>query len=358
MTTSNVRFSGGTHDANPASGQPRATPAARIARRTGWRRLAAAGSGLAILLSGNPVLAQGAYPTKPIKFVVPFPPGGSSDVLARLLGQKLSEGLAQPVTIENRPGAGGNIGAEYMTRQAPDGYNIVLGSSTQLATNIHLYKRLGYDPISDFTPVAMVAVGGSILVVHPSVPVKTVAEMIALARAQPGKLNYGSGGVGTPAHVIGESFKSVVGVDLTHVPYKGTGVAVVDLVAGQLDLIFSDMVPTTPQVKAGKLRPLAVTGDKRSALFPEVPTLAESGINLTVGQTWWAILGPKGMPDAVVKRLNAETEKILKQPDLIERYSALGIATHYTTPEGVLERIRRDSPEFGKVLRAAGVQPE
>ncbi len=324
-----------------------------LLRRCGGALLAC---GLA--LAGAGASAQTTYPNKPIKFVVPFPPGGSSDVLARLLGQKLSESLGQPVTVENRPGAGGNIGAEYITRQPADGYNIVLGSSTQLATNIHLYKRLGYDPLTDFTPVSMVAVGGSILVVHPSVPVKTVADLIALAKAQPGKLNYGSGGVGTPAHVIGESFKSVVGVNLTHVPYKGTGVAVVDLVAGQLDLIFSDMVPTTPQIKGGKLRPLAVTGDKRSPLFPEVPTLAESGINLTVGQTWWAILGPKGMPDAVVKRLNAETEKILRQPDLIERYSALGISTHFTSPEGVLERIRRDSPEFGKVLRAAGVQPE
>ncbi len=303
-------------------------PAAKAARRAGWRRFAAASVAAAIALTGTAALGQGTYPTKPIKFVVPFPPGGSSDVLARLLGQKLSEALAQAVTVENRPGAGGNIGAEYMTRQAADGYNIVLGSSVQLATNIHLYKRLGYDPMNDFTPVSMVAVGGSILVVHPSVPVKTVTELIALARQQPGKLNYGSGGVGTPAHVIGESFKTVVGVNLTHVPYKGTGLAVVDLVAGQLDLIFSDMVPTTPQIRAGKLRPIAVTGDKRSQLFPEVPTLAESGINLTVGQTWWAILGPKGMPEAVVRRLNAETEKILKLPDLIERYATLGIATH------------------------------
>ncbi len=310
------------------------------------------------VLAAPAVLAQGAYPNKPIKFVAPFPPGGSSDVLARLLGQKLSDGLGQPVTVENRGGAAGNIGSEYVAKQPGDGYTILLGSSVPLATNIHLYKRLGFDPLNDFTPIGMIAVAGSVLVVHPSVPVNTLAELIAHLKANPGKLNYGSGGTGTPAHIIAEAFKTAVGVSMVHVPYKGTGVAVVDLVAGQVNLIFSDMVPTVPQIRAGKLRPLAVTLEKRSPALPDVPTLAELGVNIRTGETWWSIMGPKGVPEPVVQRLNAELAKILKMPDVLERYAQLSISTHHSSPQGVIDRIKRDTPEFGKVLQAAGIQPE
>lgn len=303
-------------------------------------------------------LAQGTYPVKPIKFVAPFPPGGSSDVLARLIGQKLSETLGQPVTVENRGGAAGNIGSEFVAKQPGDGYTILLGSSVPLATNIHLYKRLGFDPLNDFTPIGMIAVAGSVLVVHPTVPVNSVAELIAHAKANPGKLNYGSGGTGTPAHLIAEAFKTATGVSMVHVPYKGTGVAVTDLVAGQLNLIFSDMVPTVPQIRAGKLRPLAVTLEKRSPALPDLPTLAELGVNIKTGETWWAIMGPKGVPDTVVQRINSDLAKILKMPDVIERYAQLSISPHHSTPQGVIDRIKRDTPEFGKVLQAAGIQPE
>jgi len=322
------------------------------------RMIAAATLAAATLLPVSPAHAQSAWPNRAIKFVAPFPPGGSSDVLSRLVGQKLADALGQPVTVENRGGAAGNIGSEYVAKQPADGYTILLGSSVPLATNIHLYKRLGFDPIEDFTPVGMIAVAGSVLVVHPSVPVNTVAELTAYAKANPGKLNYGTGGVGTPAHIIAESFSTVMGVKMVHVPYKGTGVAVVDLVAGQVNLIFSDMVPTIPQIKAGKLRPLAVTLAQRSPVLPDLPTLDEVGVKIRTGETWWAIMGPKGMPAPIVERLNAELAKLLKLPDVLERYSTLGISPHHSSPQGVLDRIRRDTPEFGAVLKAAGIQPE
>ena len=310
------------------------------------------------LLAASTGFAQSPYPSKPIRFIAPFPPGGSSDVLGRLLGLKLAEALGQPVTIENRGGAGGNIGSEYASKLPADGYSWLLGSSPALATNIHLYKRMGFDPFNDFAPVSMIGVSGSVLVVHPSVPVNTVAELIALAKAQPGKLNYGSGGIGTPAHVITESFKTVVGVDMVHVPYKGTGVAVVDLVAGQLNLIFSDMVPTIPQIKAGKVRPLAVTLAQRLPALPDVPTLSEVGVSVKVGETWWALMLPKGAPAAIIDKLNIEMGRVLKLPEVIERMASLGVAPMHSTPQGVIDRMNRDSPEFGKVLKAAGVQPE
>ncbi len=310
------------------------------------------------LLAASTGFAQSPYPSKPIRFIAPFPPGGSSDVLGRLLGLKLAEALGQPVTIENRGGAGGNIGSEYASKLPADGYSWLLGSSPALATNIHLYKRMGFDPFNDFAPVSMIGVSGSVLVVHPSVPVNTVAELIALAKAQPGKLNYGSGGIGTPAHVITESFKTVVGVDMVHVPYKGTGVAVIDLVAGQLNLIFSDMVPTIPQIKAGKVRPLAVTLAQRLPALPDVPTLSEVGVSVKVGETWWALMLPKGAPAAIIDKLNIEMGRVLKLPEVIERMASLGVAPMHSTPQGVIDRMNRDSPEFGKVLKAAGVQPE
>ncbi len=310
------------------------------------------------LLAASTGFAQSPYPSKPIRFIAPFPPGGSSDVLGRLLGLKLAEALGQPVTIENRGGAGGNIGSEYASKLPADGYSWLLGSSPALATNIHLYKRMGFDPFNDFAPVSMIGVSGSVLVVHPSVPVNTVAELIALAKAQPGKLNYGSGGIGTPAHVITESFKTVVGVDMVHVPYKGTGVAVIDLVAGQLNLIFSDMVPTIPQIKAGKVRPLAVTLAQRLPALPDVPTLSEVGVGVKVGETWWALMLPKGAPAAIIDKLNVEMGRVLKLPEVIERMASLGVAPMHSTPQGVIDRMNRDSPEFGKVLKAAGVQPE
>lgn len=302
--------------------------------------------------------AQGAYPTRPIKFIAPFPPGGASDLITRLVGQKFAEALGQAVTVENRGGAAGNIGTEYAAKQPNDGYTLVLGNSATFATNPNIYKRMPFDVINDFAPVSLVAVAGSILIVHPSVPANNVAELVTYLKANPGKFNFSSGGSGTPAHVIGESFKSLMGVSMTHVPYKGTALAVADLVAGQIQVCFADMVPAVPQIKAGRARALAVTSEQRSALFPDLPTLAESNVPVKVGQTWWSVMAPKGTPRPIIDRLNAAVAHLITLPDVKERFATLGVFPVHTTPEAVIERIKTDTPEFGKVLRAAGVEPE
>ena len=326
--------------------------------RASLRLLAVLIVGMAGALAVSGASAQGGYPNRPIKFIAPFPPGGASDVITRLISQKLAEALGQPVTVENRGGAAGNIGTEYASKQPADGYTLLLGNSATFATNPNLYKRMPFDPITDFAPVTLVATAGSILVVHPSVPANSVAELIAHLKANPGKLNFSSGGNGTPAHVIGESFKSLMGVSMTHVPYKGTALAVADLVAGQVQVCFADMVPAVPQIRAGKIRALAVTSENRSAILPDLPTLAESNVPVKVGQTWWSMMTPKGTPRPIIDRLNAEVAKIMKLPDVQERYASLGVFTAHTTPEAVIDRIKADTPEFGKVLRAAGVEPE
>jgi len=304
------------------------------------------------------VQAQSAYPSRPIRFIAPFPPGGSSDVLCRLLGAKLGEGLGQVVTVENRPGAGGNIGHEFAAKQPPDGYTILISSSSTLATNPHLYKRLGFDPVGDFAPISMVASAGQVLVVHPAVPAKSVAELIALAKARPGQLNFGSGGKGIQSHISAEMFKAAAGVDIVHVPYKGTVQAVSDLVAGQVQLVFADMVPAMPHIRAGRLRALAVTTEKRSPVLPDVPTMIEAGIPGYRAGVWWAVLAPRGTPAAVVKRLNAELGRVVALADVREKYASLGVETEHSTPEEVTARIKADTLEVAKVLAAAGVEPE
>jgi tripartite-type tricarboxylate transporter receptor subunit TctC len=302
--------------------------------------------------------AQGSYPSRPIRFIAPFPPGGSSDVLCRLLRQKLSESLGQPVAVENRPGAGANIGHEFAAKQPPDGYTILLSSSSTLATNPHLYRHLGFDPIGDFSPISMVASAGQVLVVHPSVPARSVAELVALAKAQPGKLNFGSGGKGIQSHISGEMFKSAAGVDIVHIPYKGTVQAVSDLVAGQVQLVFADMVPAMPHIKAGRVRALAVTTEQRSPLLPDVPTMIESGIAGYRAGVWWAVMAPKGTPEVIVNRLNAELGRIVKVPEVREKYASLGVSPEHSTPQFVTERIKADTQRVALVLKAAGVEPE
>jgi tripartite-type tricarboxylate transporter receptor subunit TctC len=311
-----------------------------------------------IVCTTGVALAQTAYPVKPLRLIAPFPPGGTTDVLSRLVAQKLSDTLGRQVVVENRPGAGGNIGHEAAAKAAPDGYTIVMSSNAALVTNPHLYKRLGFDPINDFAPISIVAKAGQVLVIHPSVPAKNVKELIALAKANPGKLNFGSGGRGTPAHVAGEIFKSVTRIDIVHVPYKGGILAVMDTVAGQIDMSFADMAPAVPQIKAAKLRALAVTSDERSPVLPDVPTMVQAGIEGSSPQTWWALLAPKGTPPAVIMRLNGDVAQIMKVADVQERYTTLGITPAHSTPEQIIENIKRESPAMGKVLKAAGVEPE
>ena len=312
----------------------------------------------AVLLLPAAAPAQDAWPSRPLRMVAPFPPGGTTDVLGRIIAQRLSDALGRQVVVENRPGAGGNLGNEFAARLPPDGYNILLSSSAQLVTNVHLYKRLGFDPLNDFSPVSQVASSGQVLVVHPSIPVKTVQQLVAIARAKPGSLNFGSGGRGTPAHVAGEVFQVATGTKLVHVPYKGGGLAVVDLVAGQIDMVLSDMAPAVPQVKAGKLRALAVTSERRSPALPDVPTLAEAGIKGSIPDVWWVLMTPRGTAPAVVARLNAEVGTMMKSPELQERFAQLGITPLHSTPERVTELIRLETPAIGKALKAAGIEPE
>jgi tripartite-type tricarboxylate transporter receptor subunit TctC len=313
----------------------------------------------AIVVCGTSTMTYAqTYPAKNVRLIAPFPPGGTTDVLSRLVAQKLSDTLGRQVIVENRPGAGGNIGHEFAAKTPPDGYNLVMSSNAALVTNPFLYKRLGFDPLNDFSPIAIVAKAGQVLAVHPSVPARNVKELIALAKANPGKLNFGSGGRGTPAHVAGEIFKSVTGINIVHVPYKGGVLAVMDTVAGQVEMTFADMAPAVPQIKAGKLRALAVTTDERSEALPDVPTMVQAGVKGSSPQTWWALLSPKGTPPAIITRLNTDLAQILKLPDVQERYATLGILPAHSTPDQVLEAVKRETAAMGKVLKAAGVEPE
>jgi tripartite-type tricarboxylate transporter receptor subunit TctC len=234
----------------------------------------------------------------------------------------------------------------------------LISSSSTLVNNLYLYKHHAFDVFTDFAPISMVASAGQVLVVHPSVPARSVAELIALARAQPGKLNFGSGGKGIQSHISGEMFKSAVGVDIVHVPYKGTVQAVSDLVAGQVQMVFSDMVPAMPHIRAGRLRPLAVTTRERSSVLPDVPTMIESGVPDYESGVWWAVLSPKGTPAPIVNRLNAELGRIVKLPDVQEKYASLGVSTEHSTPAYVIERMRAEGPRLAAALKAAGIEPE
>jgi len=312
---------------------------------------------LAVAFWSAVAAAQG-YPAKPIRFIAPFPPGGSSDVLCRILGQKLGELTGQAVVVENRAGASGNIGHEFAAKQPADGYTLVLSNNSALAINPHLFKRLGFDPQADFAPVSMVASAGQVLVVHPSVPAANVRELIALAKAKPGQLHFGSGGKGIPSHIAGETFKVAAGVDIVHVPYKGTVQAVGDLVSGQVQLVFSDMVPAVPHIRAGKLRPLAVTVGQRSAALPDVPTVDEAGLPGFRSVVWWAVLVPKATPQGIVSRLNGYFGRVVAAPDVQERYASLGVFTEHSTPQQVTERVNADLQEFARILKAAGVEAE
>jgi tripartite-type tricarboxylate transporter receptor subunit TctC len=317
------------------------------------------GCSLAAILLGTVaplLLAQGPYPVKPVRLIAPFPPGGTTDVLCRLVAQKLTDALGRQVVVENRPGAGGNIGHEYAARAAPDGYTLLLSATGALVTNQFLYKRLGFDPQNDFAPVSLVATSGPVLVVHPSVPARSVRELIVLAKARPGQLNYGSGGECDRASWAGVQDRDRG--QYRPCPVQGGGMAVTDLVAGHIELSFADMVPSVPHIKSGRLRALAVTSEQRSPALPELPTMAEAGVKEPFPQTWWAITAPKGTPVAIISRINAELAQIMKQPDLREKYTGLGLFPVHTTPERVLELVKLGAPQMERILRAAGVQPE
>lgn len=305
-----------------------------------------------------PAAAQDAYPGKPVRLIAPFPPGGTTDVLCRLIAQKLSTAFGRQVIVDNRPGAAGSIGHAVAAKSPADGYTLLLTTKGGLVINPFLYKQLPFDPLNDFAMISVVISAGPVLVVHPSVPVHNVKELIALARARPGQLNYGSGGVGTTAHVVGEFMQTITGIKMVHVPYKGGAVGLMDLMAGQTDLQFGDMVPSVPLIRAGKLRGLAVTTGQRSNALPNMPTMAESGFKEQFPNQWWGIAAPKGTPRPIIDRVNAELAKIVKSQDVLERFDSFGVFPEYTTPEQMLEIVKAEGPPMRKLLQAAGIKPQ
>ncbi len=309
-------------------------------------------------LDAAPVRAQDAYPTKPVRLIAPFPPGGTTDVMCRLIAQKLSGAFGRQVIVDNRPGAAGSIGHDVAAKSAPDGYTLLLTTKGGLVINPYLYKKLPFDPLNDFALISIVISAGPVLVVHPSVPARNVQELVALAKARPGQLNYGSGGVGTTAHIAGEFIQTITGIKMVHVPYKGGAVGLIDLIAGQTDLQFGDMVPSVPHVRAGKLRGLAVTSTQRSKALPEIPTMAESGVKQEFPSQWWGVAAPRGTPRPIVDRVNAELGRIVKASDVLERFDGLGVFAEHTTPEKMLEIVKAEGPPMGRLLKAAGVQAQ
>ncbi|REE90876.1 Bug family tripartite tricarboxylate transporter substrate binding protein [Cupriavidus plantarum] len=301
--------------------------------------------------------AADAYPTKPITLIVPWAAGGSTDILARVLSEHLTKSLGQPVIVDNRPGASGNIGSAFVARAQPDGYTLLVGSMSTHAMNPALMPKMPFKGVDDFTPLGLLAYVTNTMVVHPSVPAKSVKELIDYAKANPGKIAYASAGSGSTNHLSAVLFAKMAGIEMLHVPYKGGAPAVVDLVAGQTQLLFSAGTQTLPHVNAGKLRLLAVTEAKRSPLLPNVPTVAETlpGYELSV---WYGAFGPKGMPADLVKRLNAEINKVMTLPEVKAQMDKIGVETATSTPQDFGKILRRDADRYGKLIRELGIQAE
>lgn len=305
----------------------------------------------ALALAGN--AAAQSYPAKQISIVVPYPPGGPTDIVARVIGQKLAERVGQPVMIDNRAGAGGNIGASAVAKAAPDGYTLLLGTTAH-AINPHLFKSLDHDILKDFTPVVLLTSLPLGVVAHPSVPAKNIKELIALAKTKP--LTYASSGNGQSTHLAAELFKSMTGTQLTHVPYKGSAPALTDLVGGQVDLMFNTLLSSMPHVKAGRLNALAVTTAKRSASAPDLPTIAEAGVPGYEADAWSGLLAPAGTPAAVVTKLNKEINAILQEPDVKKRFLEDGADLVGGTPDQFDKHLRNEVKKWGEVVKVSGAR--
>jgi tripartite-type tricarboxylate transporter receptor subunit TctC len=311
----------------------------------------------ALALASAPLApAQSAYPARSVRLVVPFPPGGTTDILARAAAQKLTEAWGQQVIVDNRPGAGGNIGAELVAHAPPDGYTMLMGTVGTHAINASLYSKMPYDHIKDFAPVILVAGVPNVLVVNPALPVNNVQELIAYAKANPGKLNFASSGNGTSIHLSGELFKSLTGVQMTHVPYKGSALALTDLVGGQVQLMFDNLPSSLQFIKAGKLKALAVTSTTRAAALPDVPTMVEAGVPGFEASAWFGILAPAGTPRDVITRTNAEIVKWLASPDAREKLSAQGAIAAGGTPEDFARHIAAETAKWAKVVKESGAK--
>lgn len=304
-----------------------------------------------------PAAAQ-SYPAKAIRYVVPFPAGGPLDIVARALGQELNRSWGQPVIIDNRPGAGGNIGAELVARSPADGYTILMGAVSTHAINVTLYGKLPYDPLRDFAPVTLITSVPNVLVVHPAVPARNVRELIALAKSRPGQLNFASGSTGSAGHLAGELFKTTAGVDMTHIPYKGAAPAVVDLLAGHVSLMFDNLASALPNIKAQRVRALAVTTLRRSPFLPQLPTISESGLKGFDIGTWFGIFAPAGTPPEIVERLNAEITRILGTPAMKERLAGLGAEPQPDTPAQFAAYVKSEMTKYAAIIRQSGAKVE
>jgi tripartite-type tricarboxylate transporter receptor subunit TctC len=308
-----------------------------------------------LTLGAAGALAQ-TYPAKPIRLVVPFPPGGTTDILAREAGARLATTLGQPVVIDNRPGAGGNIGSDLVAKAAPDGYTLLMGTVGTHAINPSLYSKMPYDHVKDFAPVILVAGVPNVLEVTPSLPVNSVADLIKLAKEKPGQINFASSGSGTSIHLSGELFKAMAGVDMTHVPYKGSAPALTDLMGGQVQVMFDNLPSSLPFIKAGKLRAIAVTSLKRAPALPDVPTISESGLPGFEASSWFGVLAPAGTPPGVVARINAEINKWLQSPEGKDQLLAQGAQAAGGTPEQFAAHIRAETEKWAKVVKASGAK--
>ncbi|KQW76312.1 tripartite tricarboxylate transporter substrate binding protein [Methylibium sp. Root1272] len=319
------------------------------------RRLVQAAA-LAVAMAGGSAMAE-AWPSKPISLIVPFPAGGTTDVLARALGEKLAQSLGQPVIVENKPGAGATLGADFVAKAKPDGYTLLMGAVHHtIAPSV--YKKLPYDFQKDFAPITTVALVPNVLVVNAATPAKNVAELVALAKAQPGKLTYGSNGNGTAQHLIGTQFENATGTEVIHIPYKGSGPLATDLLGGQITMSFDTVTPVLQHIKSGKLRALAVTTNKRSSALPDVPTLEEAGLKgFNIG-TWFGVLVPVATPKDVVSRLNAEMVKVIQSPDFRKRMDEIGAEPIGNSTDQMGQQIKGETEKFAKLVKDAKVTIE
>jgi tripartite-type tricarboxylate transporter receptor subunit TctC len=300
----------------------------------------------------------GGYPAKPIHLIVPFPPGGATDILARSVAERLSARLAQPVIIDNKPGAGANIGAEAAAKSAPDGYTLLMGSVASHSISLSYYRKLGYDIRRDLTPISMAGYITNVLVVTPNLPVNSVKELIALAKAKPGQLNFASSGTGGLIHLTGELFKQMAGIDIVHVPYKGTALFLPDLMKGDIAMSLDTLPPHLPHIKAGKLRALAVTTRQRSPVMPDLPTMAEAGLPGFESVAIYALFAPAGTPKDIIALLNREANVVLQQADLRDRLAGQGIEIAGSTPEAVQAVVVEEVAKWARVIKQGNIQPE
>jgi tripartite-type tricarboxylate transporter receptor subunit TctC len=321
------------------------------------RRLFCAGAGLlALFCAMGPAFAD--YPERPVTIVVGFPPGGPSDVLARIVARKLGELLGQPFIVDNRPGAGGNVAGEVAAHAEPDGYTLLMGNNSILATNASLYAKIDFDPEKDFAPISLIGTQANILVVNPNVPAKTMAELIDLAKANPGKLNFASSGYGAAAHLAGELFKTMANVDIVHVPYKGAGPALQDVISGEDQMMFATAASVVGMIKSGQVRALAVTTLKRTAILPDIPTVDELGIKGFEATTWHGLVAPTGTPKDIIATLHRAVIVALNDPDVQRELAGLGVDIAGDTPDEFSAYIRAEIPKWAEVIKASGAKAQ